>query len=53
MTARCSTIEECQGSEVGVGECVGGVAPSQKQGEGGSDGGVGEGKPRKGITFEM
>jgi hypothetical protein len=47
--ARCPNVGECQDREMGVG----GEAPSEKQGEGIWDMGFSEGKPGKGITFEM
>ena len=44
----CSSIGECLGQEVGVG----GLG-NRGRGEGGGDRGFSEGKPGKGMTFEM
>jgi hypothetical protein len=46
VKALCPNIGECQGQETGVGGLVRG-------GDGGEDGGFSEGKPGKGITFEI
>jgi hypothetical protein len=42
----CPSIEECLGQKAGVGGLV-------RRGQGGEDRGFSEGKPGKGITFEM
>ena len=44
----CPSIGECHGQEAGVGTLV-----SRGRGERGRDRGFSEGKPGKGITFEM
>jgi hypothetical protein len=46
VKALCPSVGKCQGQEVGVGGLV-------NSGGGGADRGVLEGKPGKGITFEM
>jgi hypothetical protein len=46
MKVLCPSIGACQGQEVGVGGLV-------TRGRGGGDRGFLEGKPDKGITFEM
>jgi hypothetical protein len=46
VKALCPSIGECQGQEVEVGGLV-------SKGMGGRDNEFSEGKPEKGITFEM
>jgi hypothetical protein len=46
MKVLCSSIGDCQGQKVGVGGLV-------SRGRGGRNRGFSEGKPGKGITFEM
>jgi hypothetical protein len=48
VKALCPSVRECQGQEAGVGGLV-----SRGKGEGIGRGGFSEGKPGKGITFEM
>jgi hypothetical protein len=48
MKAVCPSVGECQVQKAGVGELV-----SRGSGEGIEGGCFSEGKPRKGITFEM
>ena len=48
MKALCSSVRECQGQEVEVGRLV-----SSGRWEGVGEGCFSEGKPGKGITFEM
>jgi len=50
MEAPCPSVWECQGREAGGWVC--GVAPSWQQGLGRNKGFL-EGKPGKGIKFEM
>jgi hypothetical protein len=45
VKTQCSSVGECQDREAGMGGLV--------SGGGGWDSGFSEGKPRKGITFEM
>ena len=51
VKAQCPSVGECQGREVGVGRWVGSTLI--EAGGGGWYMGFLEGKPRKGITFEM
>ena len=53
VKAPCPSVGECQGGEAGGSGWVDGGASSQKQREGGWYKGFPEGKPEKGITFEM
>ena len=48
MKALCPSVGECQGQEAGVGELM-----SRGRGKGRGGGCFLEGKPGKGITFEM
>ena len=48
VKAQCSCVGECQAREAGVGGLV-----SRGRGEHIGDRGFSEGKPGKGITFEM
>jgi hypothetical protein len=51
VEVRCPRIEECQGMKAGVGEWVG-EHPHRGRGRG-RRWGFPEGRPGKGITFEM
>ena len=52
VKAQCTSIGKCQDREAGVSRWEDGT-PSQKQGDGGQVRVFSEGKPGKGITFEM
>jgi hypothetical protein len=51
VKAQCPSVGECQGREAGVGRWEG--EHHHRSREGGLNGGFLEGKPGKGITFEM
>jgi hypothetical protein len=52
LKARCPSVGECHGSEVRVDGSLG-EHPHRSRGLGGWDSEFAEGKPEKGITFEM
>jgi hypothetical protein len=52
VEAWCPIVEECWGSEAGVGGWVG-EHPHRGKGEGARHGEFAEGKPQRGISFEM